>query len=192
MALKPCRECGKAVSTDASKCPHCGTPHPTSKFSRGARGCLWVIGVVFALGILSTLVPETEDVDSTAQQTSPVPVVQSSPVASPADPAQTAINKWLTSWSKAQASSARETCEKEAGCDPAKYAPEARPETSFGWDGAQSIQRIEDWAKGPRYQVAANGRTLLVYLEGLKIVGVYMLADDSRTNVCRDAACAPE
>ena len=31
MALKPCRECEKKVSTEASSCPNCGAPHPTHK-----------------------------------------------------------------------------------------------------------------------------------------------------------------
>ncbi|MDF3821694.1 hypothetical protein P3G55_17450 [Leptospira sp. 96542] len=31
MALKPCRECKKEVSTEAKTCPHCGTPNPTKK-----------------------------------------------------------------------------------------------------------------------------------------------------------------
>lgn len=26
MPLKPCRECGNQVSTEATKCPHCGVP----------------------------------------------------------------------------------------------------------------------------------------------------------------------
>ena len=29
MALKPCRECKKKVSTEASACPSCGAPRPT-------------------------------------------------------------------------------------------------------------------------------------------------------------------
>ena len=28
MALKPCRECNKKVSTEASTCPSCGVPNP--------------------------------------------------------------------------------------------------------------------------------------------------------------------
>ena len=31
MALKPCRECKKKVSTEAEVCPHCGVPNPTIK-----------------------------------------------------------------------------------------------------------------------------------------------------------------
>ena len=31
MALKPCRECKKKVSTEANTCPSCGAPHPTLK-----------------------------------------------------------------------------------------------------------------------------------------------------------------
>ena len=29
MDLKPCRECGQPVSTEATTCPHCGVPQPT-------------------------------------------------------------------------------------------------------------------------------------------------------------------
>ena len=31
MALKPCRECNKKVSTEATSCPSCGVPKPTIK-----------------------------------------------------------------------------------------------------------------------------------------------------------------
>ena len=31
MALKPCRECNKKVSTEALTCPNCGVPNPTLK-----------------------------------------------------------------------------------------------------------------------------------------------------------------
>jgi len=31
MALVKCKECGKKVSTEASSCPSCGLPNPTSK-----------------------------------------------------------------------------------------------------------------------------------------------------------------
>ena len=34
MALKPCRECNKKVSTEASVCPLCGVPNPTKKKTR--------------------------------------------------------------------------------------------------------------------------------------------------------------
>jgi hypothetical protein len=34
MALKPCRECKKKVSTEATACPNCGAPHPTTKVTK--------------------------------------------------------------------------------------------------------------------------------------------------------------
>ena len=34
MALKPCRECKKKVSTEAATCPNSGVPNPTSKTTR--------------------------------------------------------------------------------------------------------------------------------------------------------------
>ncbi|MDQ7783000.1 MAG: hypothetical protein RDU20_08985 [Desulfomonilaceae bacterium] len=35
MALQPCRECGKPISSDANSCPGCGAPCSTTKPSRG-------------------------------------------------------------------------------------------------------------------------------------------------------------
>jgi hypothetical protein len=71
-----------------------------------------------------------------------------------------------------------------------KYLSTARPETSFGWDGAQTITRTEDWAEGPRYRARANGQTLLLYLQGDKVVGAYVDTDSGqRRNICRNADC---
>lgn len=35
MSLKPCRECGKEVSTNAFSCPACGAPRPTARVWKG-------------------------------------------------------------------------------------------------------------------------------------------------------------
>jgi len=35
MAIVPCRECKKDVSTDARHCPHCGAPDPSLPAARG-------------------------------------------------------------------------------------------------------------------------------------------------------------
>ena len=108
------------------------------------------------------------------------------------EPLRPVIDGWLTGWSTAQAASVRETCEKDPGCDPSKYTPEARPETSFGWDGAQSIEKTADWARGPRYWVQANGRRVLLYLENERVLGAYIeTPDGGRNSICRDAECYP-
>ena len=108
------------------------------------------------------------------------------------DPARATIDAWVIGWSAAQTASVRETCEQDPGCDSSQYTPEARPETTFGWDGAQEIERIEDWAKGPRYRVRANDRTVLIYLDPDKVVGAYLITSDGgRRNICRDEDCTP-
>ena len=107
------------------------------------------------------------------------------------DPTREAIDDWLIGWSTAQASSVQESCEQDPGCDPSQYAPEARPETTFGWDGAESVEPTADWARGPRYWVQANGRRVLLYLEGNRITGAYTEPDGMRTNLCRDDECYP-
>jgi hypothetical protein len=48
VALKPCRECGKEISSEAKQCPNCGAKEPTGrKTSPLALGCLLLI--VFAV-----------------------------------------------------------------------------------------------------------------------------------------------
>ena len=119
------------------------------------------------------------------------PAIVPAPTPKP-DPTRAAIGAWLTAWSSAQTASVRATCEQESGCDPSQYTPTARPETTFGWDGPQRIERIDDWARGPRYRVQANGRTVLMYLEGGNVVSVYLLTSDGgRRSICRDQGCDP-
>jgi len=102
------------------------------------------------------------------------------------------IDNWLVRWSTAQTASARASCMKDAACNPADYVPQARPETTFGWNGARSIERIPDWAKGPRYWVEANGRRVLLYFDGNRIVGAYIeTADGGRSNICGERSCNP-
>ena len=42
MALKPCRECKKKVSTEAATCPHCGVPEPTLDKSKNILEEVWM------------------------------------------------------------------------------------------------------------------------------------------------------
>ena len=72
MALKPCRECGAQVSTEAEVCPHCGVRSPTAKSGRNPRGCLpaalVVLAVVFVVGILATGKPTGTDTDNSSTE----------------------------------------------------------------------------------------------------------------------------
>lgn len=59
MALKPCRECGKEVSTEATTCPHCGVSQPTksaaSRNLSGFQGCAVILLLVVAAGVVSSI-----------------------------------------------------------------------------------------------------------------------------------------
>ena len=58
MALKPCRECGKEVSTTAKTCPHCGTLHPANTAAAvgsGLMGCGCALTVLVPLFLLVAL-----------------------------------------------------------------------------------------------------------------------------------------
>lgn len=61
MAMEPCRECGKHVSTEAEACPNCGTPDPTgaqtaekeAERKRAGIGCL-IVTVLVVVGVAIT------------------------------------------------------------------------------------------------------------------------------------------
>lgn len=58
MALKPCRECGHEVSTDAKICPHCGVRSPTA--SGGLKNAplgIFIILFVIAVWVIATSKP---------------------------------------------------------------------------------------------------------------------------------------
>jgi hypothetical protein len=78
MALKPCKECNREVSTEARTCPHCGKNDPTGRrASPLAMGCLLLI----LLGVLGTLI-------SSSSKDRPV---ASSGISSTSDPAVAAV-----------------------------------------------------------------------------------------------------
>lgn len=52
MALRPCKECGQQISSDAKTCPHCGKKVPSST---AAIGCLIVIGLFVLLPVIGRL-----------------------------------------------------------------------------------------------------------------------------------------
>ena len=63
MALRPCRECGKEVSTEAATCPHCGVQRPVGERGR-CYGCGETVTVVDSFcplcGVNDPLVPFAE------------------------------------------------------------------------------------------------------------------------------------
>lgn len=52
MALIKCKECGKEISEDASKCPHCGCPKYTVRISKKGMTIINVVGVLLILGLI--------------------------------------------------------------------------------------------------------------------------------------------
>lgn len=53
MALKPCRECGEGVSTEAAACPKCGTPKPTTDPTKDSQQFAAVLGGCVGLPVLA-------------------------------------------------------------------------------------------------------------------------------------------
>jgi len=97
MALRPCTECKREISTEARVCPNCGKKNPTARPNTAAIGCLGVLGFLFLIGICSK--------DQRSGGSSPTAAdmdVSSAPVhtESPKEEAlrQVEILKW--SWSK--------------------------------------------------------------------------------------------
>src|ERR671920_508557 len=56
MALRPCNECEREISTDAKSCPHCGKRNPTKVPISGRELGLWllVVFVLVAIGLATS------------------------------------------------------------------------------------------------------------------------------------------
>ena len=52
MALEPCRECGKTVSTEAKTCPNCGVRDPVNPGQALAGEAIAFFGLIFCVAIL--------------------------------------------------------------------------------------------------------------------------------------------
>lgn len=68
MALKPCKECKKEISTEAKVCPNCGKKNPTSS---GIPVFVWLVGalvVVIALANSGDSTPAVPAVPKTPAQ----------------------------------------------------------------------------------------------------------------------------
>lgn len=57
MALQPCRECGKEVSSEAASCPHCGIAAAATDANVVGRGILIVVRVLLLVGVLIWTIP---------------------------------------------------------------------------------------------------------------------------------------
>ena len=77
MAMTACKECGKAVSTGAKTCPHCGTSAPAKKKGKGGIG-KWLL-IVFAIGLVAAILPK-QDKASTAASAPPKVQAKSPPL----------------------------------------------------------------------------------------------------------------
>src|SRR2546421_588545 len=67
--MKPCKECGKTVSTSAKQCPHCGKQYPTGGLTLPAKIFVGIV-VLAALGqVVSNLPPPSSA--TTQQVTAP-------------------------------------------------------------------------------------------------------------------------
>jgi RNA polymerase subunit RPABC4/transcription elongation factor Spt4 len=68
MALKPCKECRREISSEAKACPHCGKKDPTgARTSPFAMGCL----VIIILGVIGSLVSSNGTTGSSSSSTVP-------------------------------------------------------------------------------------------------------------------------
>ena len=54
--MKYCRDCGKQVSECASRCPHCGAPHPGESEKQMANDRKWLVIFIILYVVLMILV----------------------------------------------------------------------------------------------------------------------------------------
>jgi hypothetical protein len=65
MALIKCKECGKEVSSEAKKCPHCGKKLKTSSLG---KGILYVFLILIGLIVLGAIISGTDKEQKIAKQ----------------------------------------------------------------------------------------------------------------------------
>jgi len=75
MALHPCRECGREVSSEAASCPHCGVKAPVPPLPVPDIGKKWMIGVPLVLLTIALLARACggSDAGSYTPSSSPAP-----------------------------------------------------------------------------------------------------------------------
>ncbi len=78
MALKPCLECKREISTEAKTCPHCGKSHPTSATSPAAQGCAGCLVVLIPLVVLGPCFGDSSSPSTAASPTHSQPESQGS------------------------------------------------------------------------------------------------------------------
>lgn len=74
MAMTACKECGKAVSTEAKTCPHCGTSAPAKKKGKGGIG-KWLL-IAFAIGLVVMILPKRDKATPVASAPQKAPAVR--------------------------------------------------------------------------------------------------------------------
>jgi hypothetical protein len=96
MALKPCRECGAEVSTDAETCPHCGVRSPVAKGSGKGSGIGRAIVILTILLIIGWAISTTNKPESGSTKPQEDPQISQcrSDWTKCADNAQLANNSW--------------------------------------------------------------------------------------------------
>jgi ribosomal protein L40E len=113
MALKPCRECGQQVSTEAETCPHCGVRSPTvtplsdsASKKRASPTALLVFLILISIGLWVFGKSEGPQETSTAthsgseDQSKPAESKPASPATAETAPAHKEVDRSWTSISK--------------------------------------------------------------------------------------------
>lgn len=80
MALEPCRECGQSISTEATKCPHCGAMNPTPAKQKANKKALLVGCGLPMLLLLGFCAYVASDISDGGESASPSASHQSSEV----------------------------------------------------------------------------------------------------------------
>lgn len=88
-----CSKCGKEIASNATHCPHCGTPvvlpyvQAVPAYAPEKSGCakkiLYAMGALFALGVFGSIIGGAENVKSDGKTATAAPEAQQEPVPSP-------------------------------------------------------------------------------------------------------------
>lgn len=143
MPLKPCKECGKEISTDAKSCPHCGKRSPTRS---STSPVLAVLGVVVVLGVFASLM---------SSPSKPVGSTPTPAVVAPPDTAAMRVQREKKTADSAAAVARIRTLQAKF-----RFSPDSIE--GGGWYRPKSESADNSWNRTfLGIWVAANGRTYL-------------------------------
>jgi hypothetical protein len=103
MALVPCRECKRDISTEAVACPHCGAVRPTAKPDKSLeKGCGYGCLGIVVIAIIGSLATSSSPSPSATLGGGANPTIPSAPAVPPRPDSVIAAERWTVNRSESE------------------------------------------------------------------------------------------